>query len=386
MGKVTFRVFGFYIAAIFVLWAAGHQARPPVEPVQESRGAPVPLAWPLPDLGFPPDAIVAREELPIAPQPWMKDRLAVGIPHPFEMPVLEIPSTPVREIPSVMFPPAPPGLGDGSGRTIPLADARRGLTPGRREAIRAMFAGQSYLLYIGRPDAPRLPPVSDIGAPRHAASGLRYECMGDLSDPVLEAFVDDFNVEMLYAHKRGLVGNAGAQPIDKLALYLRPELDPLFLERLRGAPDDWPDGWVVHQDGGTVTLSVGSEDGLPNGTRFLVRSADVHRTLLGMVEVTQVYRKSAQARVVERFAKAWPEKMRVTSPFFRQNARVRVRALDSDASLKDILKTIPGIDVVEGEADVYVGRAQPQQRIPGRWTFVYDRLLRWFQPQLRNSR
>ncbi|MEM8885098.1 MAG: hypothetical protein AAGD14_13600 [Planctomycetota bacterium] len=396
MGKVTFRVFGFYIAAIFALWVAGYEIpESPADGPQGSRSfelpppatfVPDPASVVLPPWDSPSrtpsdaievatDAPIEFEDLPVEVRARLElERLRIALP-PFTVPALT-------------------GRGDGSGRNIPLAAERRPLTVGRRAALRAMMAGQSYLLYIGPPpsrpvlDEAELPmgpfgPIQ-IARERDGDTGLRLESIGDTSDPQLEEFVADFNGEMHHAFRRGLVGNLGAHGVPTLALYLRPEADELFFELMV----DPVDGTVTRQpDGRSIRIDIGAKDGLRRGTRFVLRQRTRVRVVIGIVEVIEVADRSSRARIVERFPVPWRDDRPtvVSSPFFVRGRLARVR---TPGPIEE-LKGIPGIEIIEerdGWPDAFILRPGAMVEGPIAAWGVYARLVRWFRPQLQDAR
>ena len=271
-------------------------------------------------------------------------------------------------------------------RNLYLPPHRRALTDGRRAALQAMLANDVFLLYIGPPDKDA----------RDQATGIPLISIGDSADPHLDSFVDDFNAEMLHAHRRGLIGNAGALDVWFLAAHIRPEADAVFFELL----DDPEDGKILGRDGmRLVVLDIGRRHRVREGTRFLLwtrRSSP--RVPLAIVEVVDVREESCVALVRHRFREEWPQNaaLRVSSPFYaaRQDPRVRflgdpgrLRA-DAAARLADAtgakIVTRGGVDVgIVGDFESW----EELERIAGAGAILVPaRLVPWFVPSTQGAR
>jgi hypothetical protein len=271
-------------------------------------------------------------------------------------------------------------------RNLFLPPHRRALTDGRRAALQAMLANDIFLLYIGPPD-------DDV---RDQATRIPLISIGDSADPFLDSFVDDFNAEMLHAHRRGLIGNAGAQDVWFLAAHFRPEADAVFFELL----DDPEDATVLRRDGmRLVVLDIGRRNRVREGTRFLLwtrRSSP--RIPLAIVEVVDVREQSCAALVRHRFREEWPQDaaLRASSPFYAARRDPRVRFLGdpgrlrADAAAQLVAATDARI-VARGAIDVgIVGDFKSWdelERIAGAGAILVPaRLVPWFVPSTQGAR
>jgi hypothetical protein len=240
------------------------------------------------------------------------------------------------------------------------------------------------MLYIGPPD----------DAARDRATGIPLVSIGDSADPYLDSFVDDFNTEMLHAHRRGLIGNAGAGGVWFLAAHVRPEADAVFFELL----DDPEDGKVLQRDGTRmVVLDIGRRQRVRDGTRFLLWTRrNSPRIPLAIVEVVDVREESCAALVRHRFRDEWPQNaaLRVSSPFYSARRDPRVRFLGDPGRLRAdaAARLAAAADVrivTRGAADVgIVGDFKSWDELESivGAILVPARLVPWFVPSTQGAR
>jgi len=213
-----------------------------------------------------------------------------------------------------------------------LPDLPPTLTAGRKAALRAVLAGDPYLLYFGAP--PGTMPWQDegaetlieVGVRRLAVSGkLRHESIGDSVDPQLAEFVHDFNLQILHAQRSNLIRTRLLRGLWSAVALLDPKADDLLFDLL----DDPTDAIATAYDpeAGACELDLGKKDGIRKGMRFVLWTQERPlRRVLALAEVDHVmqFAQRCRVRIIKSFSDSWPAApgIRASNPFFHRGRSI----------------------------------------------------------------